>query len=89
MTEELAIPRHGSREDAEIAKLDGSLAFLLDEFRRLKKSARRCYERGNMVMYRRNSADAAFSRVQWKLLNNRRSILRADLARAKAKGAAG
>ncbi len=84
--EELDRLRHGSAANAEIVKLEDSLAFLLDEYRRMRRSARRWRLRGNNMMELRNLNDAKFYRVRWKLFNTRRNTLRADRA-AFANGA--
>lgn len=78
--EELDILRHGSRQGAEIAKLEDSMWLLRDECRRMMKSARRWLWHGNREMHDHNRADAKFYLTQWKHANGRRNMLRADLA---------
>ena len=78
--EELDILRHGSRQGAEIAKLEDSMWLLLGEYRRARRSARKWLLRGNLEMHDRNRSNAALCRVQWKHANGRRNMLRADVA---------
>ena len=84
--EELDRLKHGSAANAEIARIEDSMAFFEDERQRMLRSADRCYKRGNMVMYRHNTADADFYLARWNDLNTRRNMLRADRA-ALANGA--
>ncbi len=74
--------RFGSGLMAEIARTEDSIVFYRQEIVRMRKSARRWFERGNLEMARHNIADSRLYLREWRTLRRRLEDLRAKL-RAK------
>ena len=81
-TEALDRLRFGSGLMAEIARTEDSIVFFRQEIVRMRKSARRWFERGNLEMARHNIADSWLYLREWRVLRRRLKELRAE---AKAK----
>ena len=74
--------RFGSGLKAEISRTEDSIVFFRQEIVRMRKSARRWFERGNLEMARHNIADSRLYLREWRTLRRRLENLRAKL-RAK------
>ena len=74
--------RFGSGLMAEIARVEDSIVFFRQEIVRMRKSARRWFERGNLEMARSNIADSRLYLREWRTLRRRLGDLRAEV-RAK------
>ena len=74
--------RFGSGLMAEIARTEDSIVFFRGEIVRMRTSARRWFERGNLEMARHNIADSRLYLREWRTLRRRLGDLRAKL-RAK------
>ncbi len=74
--------RFGSGLMAEIARVEGSIAFFRQEIVRMRRSAKKWFERGNLEMARHNIADSRLYLREWRTLRRRLGDLRAKL-RAK------
>jgi len=74
--------RFGSSLMAEIARTEDSIVFFRQEIVRMRKSARRWFERGNLEMARQNIADSRLYLREWRTLRRRLGNIRAKL-RAK------
>ncbi len=71
--------RFGSGLMAEIARVEDSIVFFRQEIVRMRKSARRWFERGNLEMARHNIADSRLYLREWRTLRRHLGNLRAKL----------
>ena len=79
--------RFGSALMAEIARVEDSIVFFRQEIVRMRKSARRWFERGNLEMARQNITDSRLYLREWRTLRRRLGNLRAKLmAKDRARG---
>jgi hypothetical protein len=75
--------RYGSATNAEIVRVEDSIAFFFGEIVRLRRSAKRWIERGNPIMARRNMRDVRLYRREWRVLRARLKDLRGTDATVK------
>ena len=75
--------RHGSVTAAEIVRTEGSIAFFHGEIKRMRRSAKRWFERGNMEMARHNMDDSWLYLREWRALRRRLADLRGTNAAVK------
>ena len=79
--------RFGSALMAEIARTEDSIVFFRQEIVRMRKSARRWFERGNLEMARQNITDSRLHLREWRTLRRPLGHLRAKpLAKDRARG---
>ncbi len=81
--EDRDILRYGSATAAEIARVEDSMHFFRRDHGRLQVSARAWLDRGDVVMYARNRADARLSFREWRALRRDLKDLRATEAGLK------
>jgi hypothetical protein len=74
--------RFGSGLMAEMARIEDSIVFFRQEIVRMRRSAKRWFERGNIEMARQNITDSRLYLREWRTLRRRLENLRAKL-RAK------
>ena len=78
--------RHGSATKAEIIRVQDSIAFFYGEIKRMRRSAKRWFERGNLEMARHNIADSWLYLREWRALRRRLKELRGTDAVVKGAG---
>lgn len=76
--------RFGSALEAEIAKIEASVAFFREQIVEMRRSARRWFGRGNLEMARRNIEDSRLYLAEWRVLRRRLADLRTELAARKS-----
>ncbi len=64
---------------AEIARVEGSIAFFRGEIVRMRRSAKKWFERGNLEMARHNITDQRLYLREWRTLRRRLGDLRAEV----------
>ncbi len=74
--------RFGSGLMAEMTRIEDSIVFFRQEIVRMRRSARRWFERGNIEMAHQNITDSRLYLREWRTLRRRLENLRAKL-RAK------
>jgi hypothetical protein len=70
--------RFGSGLMAEMARIEDSIAFFRQEIVRMRRSAKRWFERGNIEMARQNITDSRLYLGEWRTLRRRLGDLRAE-----------
>ncbi len=70
--------RFGSALMAEIARVEDSIAFFRQEIVRMRRSAKRWFQRGNVEMARNNIADSWLYLREWRALRRHLKELRAE-----------
>ena len=76
--------RFGSALEAEIAKIEASVAFFREQIVEMRRSARRWFGRGNLEIARRNIEDLRLYLAEWRVLRRRLADLRTELAARKS-----
>ncbi len=83
-TEALEELRFGSALEAEVAKIEASIAFFREQIVEMRQSAKRWFHRGNLEMARRNIEDSRLYLAEWRVLRRRLAVLRPELGARKS-----
>ena len=78
--------RYGSSLNAEIAKIEGLIAYYRGQIVRMRRSAKKWFARGNLEMARQNMNDSWFYLREWRALRRRLNELRGTDAAVKGAG---
>ncbi len=76
--------RFGSALEAEVAKIEVSIAFFREQIVEMRQSAKRWFHRGNLEMARRNIEDSRLYLGEWRVLRRRIAVLRPELGARKS-----